>query len=87
MNEMTIEYSDGCGRSQPKYRRSGLDLTVEWKEAPEENQERKMKLTAERVLSIFKAIPDSIRHILGMDPRHVRSDWMIITVLPETTIL
>jgi DNA-directed RNA polymerase II subunit RPB1 len=41
-----------------------------------------MKLTAERVLSIFKAIPDSICHILGMDPRHARPDWMIITVLP-----
>jgi hypothetical protein len=56
-------------RLQPKYRRSGLDLTVEWKEAPDENQE---KLTAERVHSIFKSIPDSICHILGMDPRHGR---------------
>jgi DNA-directed RNA polymerase II subunit RPB1 len=77
-----MKYAGGCGRAQPKYRRSGLDLTVEWKQAPDENQERKMKLSAERVLSIFKAIPDQICHILGMDPRQSRPDWMIITVLP-----
>jgi DNA-directed RNA polymerase beta' subunit len=41
-----------------------------------------MKLKAERVLSIFKAIPDSVCHILGMDPRQGRPDWMILTVLP-----
>ena len=81
-NEMSIKYAGGCGRLQPKYRRSGLDVHVEWKQAPEENQERKMKLLAERVLAIFKAIPDSVCHILGMDPRHSRPDWMIITVLP-----
>ncbi|CAF3316832.1 unnamed protein product [Rotaria socialis] len=81
-NEVTTKFSGGCGRPQPKYRRSGLDLSIEWKEAPDENQERKTKLSAERVLSIFKAIPDQVCHLLGMDPRHARPDWMIITVLP-----
>ncbi len=81
-NEVTTKYAGGCGRMQPKYRRSGLDVYIEWKQAPDENQERKMKLTAERVLSIFKAIPDQVCHILGMDPRQARPDWMIITVLP-----
>ncbi|CAF5034825.1 unnamed protein product, partial [Rotaria sp. Silwood1] len=80
--EVTIKYSGGCGRIQPKYRRSGLDVYVEWKEAQDENQERKMKLSAERVLAIFKSIPDNICHLLGMDPRQARPDWMIITVLP-----
>ena len=37
---------------------------------------------AERVLAMFKAIPDSICHTMGMDPRHARPDWMILTVLP-----
>ncbi|CAF4657950.1 unnamed protein product, partial [Rotaria magnacalcarata] len=50
-NEVTTRFSGGCGRPQPKYRRSGLDLSIEWKEAPDENQERKTKLSAERVLS------------------------------------
>jgi DNA-directed RNA polymerase II subunit RPB1 len=76
---MTKKYSGGCGRLQPKYRRSSLGLTVECKEALDENQD---KLTAERVHSIFKSIPDSLCHILGIDPRHARPDWMIIIVLP-----
>ncbi|CAF2124791.1 unnamed protein product, partial [Rotaria magnacalcarata] len=50
-NEVTTKFSGDCGRPQPKYRRSGLDLSIEWKEAPDENQERKTKLSAERVLS------------------------------------
>ncbi|CAF1034341.1 unnamed protein product, partial [Rotaria sordida] len=32
MNEMTIKHPGRCGRPQPKYRRSDLDLTVAWKE-------------------------------------------------------
>lgn len=39
-NEVAMKYPGGCGRVQPKYRRSGLDLYVEWKEAPDENQEK-----------------------------------------------
>lgn len=81
-DEMSIKYTGGCGRVQPKYRRSGLDVSIEWKEAPEENQEKKSKLSAERVLSIFKAISDDTCRLLGMDPRQSRPDWMIITVLP-----
>ena len=81
-NQLARKSSVGCGREQPKYRRSGLDVYVEWRQTSDENQERKMKLSAERVLSIFKSIPDEICQILGMDPRHARPDWMIITVLP-----
>ena len=82
MNELTMKNSGGCGRPQPKYRRSGLELTIEWKELLDETQEKKQKLSAERVLSIFKSIPDSVCSILGMDPRHARPDWMILTALP-----
>jgi DNA-directed RNA polymerase II subunit RPB1 len=61
-------------------------LTIEWKEISDENQERKSKLSAARVLEIFKAIPDSICQILGMNPRQSRPDWMILTVLPVPPI-
>ncbi len=57
-------------------------MTIEWKEIDDENAERKSKLSAARVLEIFKLIPDSICRILGMDPRQSRPDWMILTVLP-----
>jgi DNA-directed RNA polymerase II subunit RPB1 len=84
--EAAIRYSDGCGQRQPIYRRSGLELTIEWKDTLDENIERKAKLPAARVLEIFKLIPDTICRILGMDPRYSRPDWMILTVLPVPPI-
>lgn len=72
----------GCGRHQPQIRRSGLDLTAEWKEVNEDSQEKKIPLTAERVHEIFKRITDEECEILGMNPKHSRPDWMIVTVLP-----
>ena len=48
----------------------------------EDSQERKVILSAERVLEIFKNISDDDCHILGMDPQFARPDWMIVTMLP-----
>ena len=72
----------GCGRFQPTIRRNGLELTAEWKKVNEDSQERKIVLSAERVLEIFKNIPDEDCYTLGMDPKYARPDWMICTVLP-----
>lgn len=72
----------GCGRYQPLIRRTGIEITVEWKHVNEDSQEKKMPLTAERVHEIFKHIVDEECIILGMDPRFARPDWMIVTVLP-----
>ena len=81
-NELTTEYSGGCGKDQPKYRRSGLEITIEWKELFDATQEKKQKLTAEHVLTIFRSISEANCHLLGMDQRHSRPDWMLLTVLP-----
>lgn len=72
----------GCGRYQPKIRRVGLELTAEWKHVNEDSQEKKISLTAERVLEIFKRISDEECIALGLDPKFARPDWMIITVMP-----
>nr|KAG5699614.1 hypothetical protein BaRGS_000730 [Batillaria attramentaria] len=40
----------GCGRFQPKFKKKGLELIAEWKDVNEDNQERKMAVTADRVL-------------------------------------
>ncbi|XP_043217204.1 DNA-directed RNA polymerase II subunit RPB1-like [Amphibalanus amphitrite] len=72
----------GCGRYQPRIRRSGLDLTAEWKHVNEDSQEKKINLTAERVYEIFKHISDEECFLVGMDPKFARPDFMIITVLP-----
>ncbi|CAF3867330.1 unnamed protein product [Rotaria sordida] len=81
-NQVAINYSDGCERKQPIYRRSGLELVIEWKQTLNENEEMKSKLSAARVLKIFQKISDPICEILGMNPQQTRPDWMILTVLP-----
>ncbi|KAM3182235.1 DNA-directed RNA polymerase II subunit RPB1 [Hymenolepis weldensis] len=72
----------GCGRFQPKYRRMGLELSAEWKTVNENTQEKKINLTAERVLEVFKRISDEDCIALGFNPKYARPDWMICTVLP-----
>ncbi|XP_008558335.1 DNA-directed RNA polymerase II subunit RPB1 [Microplitis demolitor] len=72
----------GCGRYQPTLRRTGLDITAEWKHVNEDSQEKKIVLTAERAWEILKHIVDEESFILGMDPKFARPDWMIVTVLP-----
>ncbi|KAF6715871.1 DNA-directed RNA polymerase II subunit RPB1 [Oryzias melastigma] len=72
----------GCGRYQPRIRRSGLELFAEWKHVNEDSQEKKILLSPERVHEIFKRISDEEDIILGMDPKFARPEWMIVTVLP-----
>ncbi|XP_047984776.1 DNA-directed RNA polymerase II subunit RPB1-like [Leguminivora glycinivorella] len=72
----------GCGHYQPAIKRVGLDIIAEWKHVNEDTHEKKIIITAERALEIFKHITDEETFILGMDPKHARPDWMIVTVLP-----
>ncbi|TNM93829.1 hypothetical protein fugu_002005 [Takifugu bimaculatus] len=72
----------GCGRYQPRIRRSGLELYAEWKHVNEDSQEKKILLSPERVHEIFKRISDEEDIILGMDSKFARPEWMIVTVLP-----
>ena len=77
-----LQASGGCGRSQPKLRKVGLELNAEWKQAEDDSQEKKMTLSAERVYEIFRRISDEDCKLLGLDPKHARPDWMIIGILP-----
>ncbi|XP_021960480.1 DNA-directed RNA polymerase II subunit RPB1 [Folsomia candida] len=72
----------GCGRFQPNIRKVGLELFAEWKNVNEADQEKKMAVTAERVLEILKHISDEESLVMGMDPKWSRPDWMIYSVLP-----
>lgn len=78
----TTQGHGGCGRYQPRIRRSGLELNAEWKHVNEDSQEKKILLSPERVHEIFKRIADEEDIILGMDPKFARPEWMIMTVLP-----
>eukprot|EP00771_Trimastix_marina_P000587 gnl/Trimastix_PCT/1604.p1 GENE.gnl/Trimastix_PCT/1604~~gnl/Trimastix_PCT/1604.p1 ORF type:complete len:1642 (+),score=662.43 gnl/Trimastix_PCT/1604:291-4928(+) len=74
----------GCNCVQPKYRRDGLHLHVEWnaKELADENAERKRELQAQEVFDIFKKITDEDVETMGLNPKYARPEWMIVTVLP-----
>ncbi|KAM8794266.1 DNA-directed RNA polymerase II subunit RPB1 [Eudromia elegans] len=72
----------GCGRYQPRIRRSGLELYAEWKHVNEDSQEKKILLSPERVHEVFKRISDEECFVLGMDPKFARPEWMVCTVLP-----
>ena len=60
-----FQSAGGCGRFQPKYRRTGLELTAEWKNVNEDTQEKKIPLTAERVHDIFRKITDKDCELIG----------------------
>lgn len=72
----------GCGRHQPKIRRTGLELSAEWSKVDDDIQDKKITLTAEKVLEIFRGITDEVIQVLGMDPRWARPEWMLATILP-----
>ncbi|KAJ0410245.1 hypothetical protein P43SY_002577 [Pythium insidiosum] len=61
----------GCGGLQPKYRRQGIKILVEFPEQMEDvpgSGDRKQNLPAAKVLSIFKNISDKDCFALGLDP-------------------
>lgn len=65
--EMKEPKVGGCGRYQPSFKRvRGVEIEAEWKKnVNEDTQERKIALTAERTLEIFKGITDEDCEILG----------------------
>lgn len=72
----------GCGNYQPRIHRNHMELKASWQRSLEHKSERSILITAERVLEIFRNISDDECIILGMDPKHSRPDWMIISILP-----
>eukprot|EP00743_Colponemidia_sp_Colp-15_P005255 GILK01005654.1.p1 GENE.GILK01005654.1~~GILK01005654.1.p1 ORF type:complete len:1742 (+),score=310.58 GILK01005654.1:266-5491(+) len=72
----------GCGNSQPKYRKEGLKVHVEFKEAPDDSSDKKRLLTAEEAHYILKRISEDDCRSMGFNPLRARPDWMILTVFP-----
>lgn len=75
----------GCGGLQPKYRKEGVKILVEFPEQMEDvpgSGDRKQNLPAAKVHSIFKNISDQDCISLGLDPKWARPDWLILTVMP-----
>ena len=77
-----LEYWNGCGFEQPKYRRTGLKIMVEFQKVTDAETDKKRPLQAESALHILKNISEDHCIRLGFDPVKARPHWMIITVLP-----
>jgi DNA-directed RNA polymerase II subunit RPB1 len=77
----------GCGATQPKYRKKGLDLTLEPR-----NKDSKIQgvsafesgdiFSPEQVHKCFSGITNEDVSLMGFNPEFSRPDWMICTVLP-----
>ena len=81
----TCEDSVGCGNLLPKISRKGLAIELEFPEGMEDipgNGERKQRLSAQRAYEILKNVSDDDARLLGLDPKWVRPEWMVVTVLP-----
>ncbi|XP_074308455.1 DNA-directed RNA polymerase II subunit RPB1-like isoform X1 [Silene latifolia] len=79
----------GCGALQPTFSIDGMKIIAEYKkkkngdeESLPEPVERKLHLTAEKVLGVLKRISDEDCQLLGFNPKYARPEWMILQVLP-----
>lgn len=74
---------DGCGCVQPKLRKDGIcEIIAEWKQKEGAGVEDiRLKLTAEKVLTICKRIRDEDISFMGLSPIYSRPEWMICQVM------
>lgn len=74
---------EGCGAKQPTITKDGmLKIGMEWRDAGNEENNKKIVLNAEDVLKILRRISDRDAEILGFSPKYNRPEYMICTVLP-----
>ena len=82
----------GCSARQPDIKLNALRFTATFKQrskrddSEDEDEElgtmEEQELSAERVLQILKGISDEDAFALGMDPKWVRPEWLLLTVMP-----
>jgi len=82
----------GCSARQPDIKLNALRFTATFKQrskrddSEDEDEElgtmEEQELSAERVLQILKGISDEDAFALGMDPKWVRPEWLVLTVMP-----
>ena len=75
----------GCGALQPKFRRVGLRIELEYPEGKEEElglADRRQILTPERAHAALRNVSDADAALMGLDPVWARPEWLVLTVLP-----
>ena len=85
------ETEDGCGAMQPKkyFKNPGIsDLYAEWKNLEDNDDEqleqtsKKQLLPPEMLFQLLERITDEDSEILGFNPKWVRPEYLIHTVIP-----
>ena len=76
----------GCGSSLPKYARRGMHIEIEYpddmEQVPGNGDRRGQKLTPEKAYQILKGVSDADCEKLGLNPKYVRPEWMLVSCLP-----
>uniref|UniRef100_A0A7S3NMX3 DNA-directed RNA polymerase subunit n=1 Tax=Aureoumbra lagunensis TaxID=44058 RepID=A0A7S3NMX3_9STRA len=76
----------GCGAPQPKFKRKGhVSLEVEFSKDDDfvpGSGDRKQILSAAQAREVLRHITDDTARMLGLNPKYVRPEWLIIQVLP-----
>jgi len=78
--------SSGCGAVQPRFRRDGLKILMEFPESEAEDMaglgDRKQSLAPARCYEVFRGMTDECARLLGLNAKYARPEWLILTVLP-----
>jgi DNA-directed RNA polymerase II subunit RPB1 len=78
--------SYGCGALQPQFRkRNAQSIEVEFSADDEHvpgSGDRKQILSAHKAHEVLRNVSDRDARLLGLDPRHARPEWLLLTVLP-----
>eukprot|EP00736_Rhodelphis_marinus_P003472 Rmarinus@m.16123 len=72
----------GCGSKQPRIQLVDRVKYIAHFDDPNSGRQGKETLTTETVYNIVKAVSDKDCLTMGMDPKWVRPDWMLVSVLP-----
>jgi len=87
MNEcVTRQVCLQTGRPQPKYRRDGLRVFMQFRESLDRSDipltgDHRQVLEAIEALRILSKMSDDTVRFLGLNPLYTRPEWLIITVL------
>lgn len=69
----------GCGYKQPKFRKSGLSIDIEYRDDNFDNtRDRKSTLWPGEASRVLERISDDDCRLMGLNPEHCRPDWAII---------
>ena len=73
----------GCGYKQPKFRKLGLAINIEYRDENFDNtRDRKETLWPDQAIKVLERISDDDCRLMGFDPAHCRPEWAIIRNLP-----